>query len=83
MEPRIQYAKTSDEVNIAFHVVGKGMPFIQTHVPGSNIRLYWGGPQGRPWYERLAEKRMLVQYDNRGTGLSQRDVTDFSLEALG
>ena len=83
MEPRIQYAKTEDGVSIAFHVVGKGMPFVQTHAPGSNIRLYWETPGGRSWYERLAEKRMLVQYDNRGTGLSQRDVTDFSLEAFG
>ena len=83
MEPKIQYTKTSDGVNIAFHVVGKGMPFVQTNAPGSNIRLYWEVHGGRSWYERLAEKRMLVQYDNRGTGLSQRDVTDFSLEAFG
>ncbi len=83
MEPKIQYTKTSDGVNIAFHVVGRGMPYVQTQMPGSNIRLYWEIPEARTWYELLAEKRMLVQYDNRGTGLSQRDVTDFSLEALG
>ncbi|MCH7578289.1 MAG: adenylate/guanylate cyclase domain-containing protein, partial [Chloroflexi bacterium] len=83
MEPRIQYAQTADGVSIAFHVVGRGMPFVQMQMLGSTIRLQWEVPEFRPWYERLAEKRMLVQYDNRGTGLSQRDVTDFSLEALG
>jgi class 3 adenylate cyclase len=83
MEPRIQYAKTEDGVDIAFRVLGKGMPFVQTLVPGSDLRLHWEIPEVRTWYERLAEKRMLVQYDNRGTGLSQRDVTGFSLEALG
>ena len=31
--------------------------------------------------ERLAEERMVVQYDGRGVGMSQRDVTDFSFEA--
>ncbi len=83
MEPRIQYAKTTDGVSIAFHALGKGMPFVQTLAPGSDLRLHWEVPEVRTWYERLAEKRMLVQYDNRGTGLSQRDVTDFSLEAFG
>ncbi|MEE8345763.1 MAG: adenylate/guanylate cyclase domain-containing protein [Dehalococcoidia bacterium] len=83
MEPRIQYAKTSDGVSIAFRVLGKGMPFVQTLALGSDLRLHWEIPEVRTWYEHLAEKRMLVQYDNRGTGLSQRDVTGFSLEALG
>jgi class 3 adenylate cyclase len=83
MEPRIQYAKTEDGVSIAFHVVGRGMPFVQTQMPGTDLRLQWEIPEYRTWYERLAGKRMLVQYYNRGTGLSQRDVTDFSLEALG
>ncbi len=83
MEPRIQYAKTKDGVSIAFRVLGKGMPFVQTLVPGSDLRLHWEVPEARTWYERLAEKRMLIQYDNRGTGLSQRDVTDFSLDTFG
>ncbi len=28
MEPRIQYAKTSDGVNIAYWTMGEGMPFV-------------------------------------------------------
>ena len=33
------------------------------------------------WNERLAEKRKLVRYDGRGSGLSDRNVADYSLEA--
>jgi class 3 adenylate cyclase len=47
----------------------------------SHIQLEWQLPECRRWYERLAEKRKLVRYDLRGTGLSDRDVTDYSLEA--
>jgi class 3 adenylate cyclase len=36
----------------------------------------------RQWYERLAEKRRLVRYDMRGSGLSERSVTDYSLDAM-
>ncbi len=82
MEPRIQYAKTTDGVSIAYCAHGKGTPLVQMWNPLAYIRQQWEVPEFRAFYERLAEKRMLVQYDIRGTGLSQRDVTDFSLEAL-
>jgi pimeloyl-ACP methyl ester carboxylesterase len=35
----------------------------------------------RPLYERLARKRRFVRYDERGCGLSDRDVDEFSLDA--
>jgi len=82
MEPRIQYAKTSDGVSIAFWTLGEGMPLVQMPlIAGSHVQLEWQSPEYRLWYERWAEKRMLIRYDPRGSGLSQRDVTDYSLEA--
>ena len=82
MEPRIQYAKTSDGVSIAFWTLGEGEPLVQMpSIASSHIQLEWQVPEYRLWYERLAEKRMVVRYDPRGCGLSQRDVTDHSLEA--
>src|SRR3990172_1248802 len=83
MEPRIQYAKTSDGVSIAFWTLGEGMPLVwMASPPFSHIQLEWQLPEWRLSYERLAQKRMLVRYDCRGSGLSERDVTDFSLDAL-
>ncbi len=79
-EPRIQYAKTEDGVSIAFSSLGDGKPLVQM-VSWSHLQLEWQVPELGRWYERLAEKRMLVRYDDRGTGLSERDVTDLSLEA--
>ena len=63
MEPRIQYAKTKDGVNIAFYVLGKGMPLVMMNNPGSHIRQQWAVAEFRAFYEHLAEKRMIVQYD--------------------
>jgi class 3 adenylate cyclase len=83
MEPRIQYAKTADGVSIAFWTLGEGSPFV--HMPRhlfSHIELEWQFPEMRRWYERLAQKRMLVRYDGRGSGLSERNVADHSLDAL-
>ncbi|MEE8345905.1 MAG: adenylate/guanylate cyclase domain-containing protein [Dehalococcoidia bacterium] len=82
MEPRIQYAKTKDGVSIAFWTLGEGMPLVHMPTTGiSHTQLEWQFPEYRRWYERLAEKRMLVRYDSRGAGLSDRDVTDYSLDA--
>jgi len=82
MEPRIQYAKTADGVSIAFWTLGEGVPIVQMPMlPWSHIQLQWQNPGFRRWNERLAEKRKLVRYDGRGTGLSDRDVADYSFDA--
>jgi pimeloyl-ACP methyl ester carboxylesterase len=83
MEPRIQYAQTTDGVSIAFWTLGEGMPFVHMpRHPFSHIQMEWQFPEMRRWYERLAQKRMLVRYDGRGSGLSERNVADYSLDAL-
>jgi class 3 adenylate cyclase len=81
MEPQIQYAQTADGVSIAFWTLGEGEPFIYMPAQFSHIQLEWQWPECRRWYERLSERRKLVRYDGRGTGLSERDVSDYSLDA--
>jgi class 3 adenylate cyclase len=81
MEPRIQYAKTSDGVSIAYSTVGEGTPLIAMPVPGfSHTELSWQmfGAVSQP----LAAKHRYITYDARGTGLSDRGAIDFSLEAM-
>jgi len=82
MEPRVQYAKTADGVSIAFWTLGEGLPSVHMPMlPWSHIQLQWQNPGWRRWFERLAEKRKLVRYDGRGSGLSDRNVADCSLDA--
>jgi len=83
MEPRIQYAQTKDGVSIAFYTLGDGMPLVYLpDLPLTHIQMEWQFPESRRWYERLAERRKLVRYDGRGWGVSERDVTDYSLDVL-
>jgi class 3 adenylate cyclase len=82
MEPRIQYAQTTDGVSIAFWTLGEGMPLVDPFgLPFSHIQLEWQLPELRRWYEGLARNRKLIRYDHRGTGLSERTAIDYSLEA--
>ncbi len=81
MDPSLQYATTADGVSIAFWTLGDGEPLVYlVGGPWNHIEL-WEIPECRRWYERLARDRMLVRYDVRGTGLSEREVSDFSLDA--
>ena len=83
MEPRIQYAQTKDGVSIAFWTLGEGMPFVDMPpVPFSHAQLEWQLPEIRRWYERLAKNRRVIRYDGRGTGMSDRDIPDLSLDSL-
>jgi class 3 adenylate cyclase/pimeloyl-ACP methyl ester carboxylesterase len=80
--PPIQYAKTSDGVNIASQVFGQGPPVLVTPALLINhLRLMWERPGDRTFFERLAERTTVIRYDPRGMGMSPRDCVDFSPEA--
>jgi len=67
-------------VRIAFGTAGKGSPWIirVPSLPFVHSQLEWS--QGSEFFDQLADNWSVVQFDPRGTGLSDRDVRDFSLE---
>ncbi len=82
MSPTIEFATASDGTRIAWASTGSGPVLV--HMPGvplSNLEAEWRIPVLQRAYGGLAERVRLVQYDGRGTGRSQRDVTDVSLDA--
>ena len=78
--PRIQFATASDGVRIAYAVIGTGAPLVL--LPGwtSHLELQWAGLQG-DFNRWLARQHQVVVYDGRGTGLSDRNVNDLSVDA--
>jgi pimeloyl-ACP methyl ester carboxylesterase len=84
-EPRIQYARTSDGVDIAYYGLGNGEPLVALAGGGglSHLAREWQYPEQRAWIERLALRNRVFRLDHRGTGLSDRDVAfDLELAAL-
>ena len=82
MEPRIQYTKSGDGTNIAYWSMGSGKPLV--HMPIAVLN--YADEEHQPpeylnWRDRLVERHTVVQYNMRGTGLSERDVDDLSLRA--
>ena len=80
--PPIQYCRTDDGVNIAYWTLGAGPTVVHAPFTPSDLIAEWEVPAWREWYRRLAENFTVVKFDRRGSGMSQRDVSDFSLTAL-
>ena len=80
MEPSIRYTQTSDGVSIAYWTLGEGrVPLIMSAPLGwSHISLEHRFPELGAWYERLAAARLLVRYDERNQGISQRGIREMS-----
>ena len=75
MEPRIQYAKTEDGVNIAYASMGAGIPFVKLQGwPFCHLEAEWWIPTSRQFDERVARQLELIRFDPRGSGLVIADA---------
>ncbi|MDP9239012.1 MAG: adenylate/guanylate cyclase domain-containing protein [Chloroflexota bacterium] len=75
MEPQIRYCTTSDGVRIAYTVTGEGPPHVFVTEPiVSHVQLEWSQPLFSRLLGRLARHNMLVRFDSRNSGLSDRGL---------
>jgi pimeloyl-ACP methyl ester carboxylesterase len=81
MKPQIRFCVRSDGVHIAYMTVGDGPALVLPAGWINHLELTWDQPAYRSFYQRLARHRTVVLYDKHGTGLSDRDRTEFTLEA--
>ncbi len=79
--PETHYAKTVDDVQIAYQVLGDG-PVDLVFAPGtvSHVEIAWEEPKWARFLKRLASFSRLIVFDKRGTGLSDRVTEAATLE---
>ena len=71
-----------DGVRLAYARHGSGPVLVRTAHWLSHLEFDWLSPIWRDFLAELSVGRTLVRYDERGTGLSDRDVADLSFEAM-
>src|SRR5262249_6442204 len=76
----IRYCTTSDGVRLAYATTGTGPPLVKASNWLTHLDFEWGSPIWRHWYAELSRHHRLVRYDERGNGMSQRDVDDVSFD---
>lgn len=82
MQQEIRFCTTRDGVSIAYSSVGDGPAFVKAANWMNHLELDWQSPVWRHVVEEFAKDHQFVRYDERGTGLSDRRVSDISLEAF-
>ncbi len=81
MQQEIKFCTTPDGVRIAYAVIGKGPPLVKAANYLSHLEFDWQSPLWRHWLEEFSMDGEFVRYDERGCGLSDWSVPDFSFEA--
>jgi DNA-binding winged helix-turn-helix (wHTH) protein/pimeloyl-ACP methyl ester carboxylesterase len=76
----IRYCTTSDGVRLAYASAGNGPPLVKASNWLTHLDFEWGSPIWRHWYAALSRHHRLLRYDERGNGMSQRDVSDVNFE---
>lgn len=81
MRTHVRFCTSSDGVRLAFAISGKGPPLVRAPHWFTHLEHDWTNPAMRPWVEDLSSRYTLLRFDQRGTGLSSREVPEISFEA--
>jgi pimeloyl-ACP methyl ester carboxylesterase/DNA-binding CsgD family transcriptional regulator len=81
MRPQVRFCTASDGVRLAYAISGNGPPLVRAPHWFTHLEHDWTNPAIRPWVEDLSKRYSFLRFDQRGTGLSDREVPEVSLEA--
>ncbi|MBE0529979.1 MAG: alpha/beta fold hydrolase [Rhodospirillales bacterium] len=78
----VRYCKAEDGIRLAYAALGSGPPLVKaahylTHLQFDTESLFH-----RHWVRELSKGNRLVRYDERGNGLSDWQIADFSFELM-
>jgi len=78
---QIRYCVSPDGVRVAYAISGSGPPLVKAANWLTHLDLEWSSPIWAHWIDGLSRRHRLVRYDERGCGLSDWEVADFSFDA--
>lgn len=77
----IRFCRSADGVRIAYATSGSGPPLVKTANWLSHLDYDWESPVWRHWLRALSQNHRLIRYDERGSGLSDREPEQLDLES--
>jgi len=77
----IRFCTTPEGTRLAYASVGQGPVLVKAANWLSHLEYDWNSPVWRHWLTGLARNYTLVRYDERGCGLSDWNVNEFTLDA--
>src|SRR5215475_6799183 len=77
----LRFCRSADGVTIAYAVHGSGPPLLIDSCWLSHLQYDWESPVWRHYLSELGKVATVYRFDERGHGLSDREVDDLGLEA--
>src|SRR3954470_2769857 len=77
----IRFSTAAEGVRIAYATSGTGPPLVKPANWMTHLEYDWESPVWRHWLRALSSEHTLIRFDERGNGLSDREVADLSFEA--
>ncbi|HTQ73873.1 MAG TPA: alpha/beta fold hydrolase [Burkholderiales bacterium] len=74
MNQQVRFCISSDGVRLAYATSGSGPPLVRAPHWFTHLEHDWNNPAMKPWSAGLSRGYSLLRFDQRGTGLSDRDV---------
>lgn len=82
LQQTVRFCHTSDGVAIAYAVSGQNGPVLVKAANWlSHLEYDCSSPVWAHWWQELSRRFKLIRYDERGCGLSDWDVGEFSFES--
>jgi len=77
---RIRYVRTTDGVQLAWAEAGAGPVMLKAANWLTHLEYEWESPVWRHWIRFFSEHYRYIRYDERGCGMTDRNVGDLSLD---
>lgn len=81
VEQEVFFCTTPDGVSLAYATSGKGPSLVRVANWLTHLELDWKSPIWSHWFRELSREHTLIRFDHRGSGLSDRNVEEQSIEA--
>ncbi|MCW9706117.1 alpha/beta fold hydrolase [Fodinibius salsisoli] len=81
MEQNIRFCTASDGIGIAYATSGEGPPLVKAANYLTHLEHDGRSPVWKHWLKEFSRDHTFVRYDARGSGLSDRDVHHYSIDA--
>jgi pimeloyl-ACP methyl ester carboxylesterase len=78
---QIRFCRAADGVRIAYAVTGDGPPLLKAANWLSHLEFDCTSPFWKHWLRKLSRHNTRIPCDERGNGLSDREVADLSFDA--
>lgn len=75
------FTTSADGTHIAWSRHGSGPALVRVGTWLTHLDFDWSSPLWRHWLSALGDRFTVVRYDDRGSGLSDRDPGEYSLSA--